>query len=101
MATLIANPTLPFLSVLFRFQGPSCVTEGPCHLLMIKIVLVWDVAEMYGHVLHGIGKENCPTPSQGDPDLPRPHCLSHQPVTQLSTSGPILEVEKMGLLVCS
>lgn len=100
VATLVANPTLPFLLVLFRFQGPSCITEGPSHLLTIETVPVWDVAGMYGHVLHVV-EENCPTPSQGDPDLPRPLCLSHQPARQLSTSGPILEVEKLALLVCS
>lgn len=69
VATLVANPTLPFLSVLFRFQGPSCVREGPSHLLTIKTAPVWDVAGMNGHVLHGVREENCPTPPQGDPDL--------------------------------
>lgn len=62
VAILVGNPTLPFLSVLFRFQGPSCVKEGPSHLFTIEIAPVWDVAGMYGRVLHGVGEENCPTP---------------------------------------
>lgn len=72
VATLVANHTLLFLSVLFGFQSPSCVTEGPSHLLTIETVPVWDVAGMYGCVLCGVGEENRPTPSQGGPELVQP-----------------------------